>query len=269
MFSTRKYEELEVCMKYAVSACLCAALLFGATEELDRSYEVKPGTELHMEAVNGDIEIMASGNDKIEIHAVKRTKKEAKELDKVEIIIEPGTEFEIKTKYLKDDAEVSVDFMIKIPKHIVELDIKNVNGDISIQGVTCDAGIELVNGEINIEKVKGFVELELANGDINVKDTEHVTDIELANGKVMVELKSISDDGLDIEIANGTVKVYLAEHLDVDIEAANAIGRISIEGLDIAMTGIVNSLDTKIGDGGPVISVEAAVGDIFFNKLAK
>lgn len=256
-------------MKYAVSACLAVALLFGATSEMDKSYDVKPGTELHMEVVNGDIEIMASDNDKIEIHAVKKTKKEAKELDKVDIIITPGTEFEIKTKYLKDDAEVSVDFTVKIPKHIVELDIENVNGDITIQDVECDAGIESVNGEINIEKMKGFVELEHANGDINVKDTEHVTDIELANGTVMVELKSISDDGLDIEIANGTVKVYLAENLNVDIEAANAIGRISIEDLDIAMKGIVNSLDTKFGDGGPLISVEAAVGDIHFYKLTK
>jgi len=256
-------------MKYAVTACLAVALLFGATSEMDKSYDVKPGTELHIEVVNGDIEIMPSGNDKIEIHAVKKTKKEAKELDKVEIIITPGTEIEIKTKYLKENAEVSVDFTIKIPKNIVELDIENVNGDILVKGVACDASLETVNGEINIEKMKGTIEIELANGDINVKDTEHVTDIELANGTIMVELKSISDDGLDIKIANGTVKVYLAENLDVDIEAANAIGRISIEDLDIAMKGIVNSLDTKIGDGGPLISVEAAVGDIHFYRLTK
>jgi DUF4097 and DUF4098 domain-containing protein YvlB len=256
-------------MKYAVAVCLTVALLFGATSEMDKSYDVKPSTQLHMEVVNGDIDIMASGNDKIEIHAVKRTKKEEKELDKVEIIIEPGEEFLVKTKYLKENTEVSVDFTIKIPKHIVRLDIENVNGDISVKGVTCDASFEAVNGEVTIDDIKGMVDIELANGDIFVKNTEHVTDIELANGNVMVELKSVSDDGLDIEIANGSVKVYLAENLDVDIEAANAIGRISIEDLDIVMKGIVNSLDTKIGKGGPLISVEAAVGDIYFYKLTK
>ncbi len=256
-------------MKYAIAACLCVALLFGATEELDKSYDVKPDTELSMEVLNGDIEIMASGSDKIEIHAVKRTKKEAKELDKVEIVIEPGSEFKIYTDYLKDNAHVSVDFTVKIPKHIVEIDIENVNGDVTIKGVTCDAYIEAVNGDVIMEKIKGNVEIELANGDIKVKDTEYVTDIELANGTVMVELRSISDEGIDIEIANGSVNVYLADHLDVDIEAANAIGRISVEDLDITMKGTVNALETKLGKGGPTVSVEAAVGDIIFHKLAK
>ena len=255
-------------MRYAVAACLSAALLFGATEEIHKAFDVQPGTELSMEVINGDIAIMASSSDKIEIHAVKRTKKEAKELDKVEVIIEPGKEFEIETKYLKD-AEVSVDFTIKIPKHIVALDIEDVNGDVMIKGVACDASIEAVNGDVMVEKIKGNVEIELANGDVKVKDTEHVTTIELANGTVMVELKTISDEGLDIEIANGTVKVYIDERLDVDIEAANAIGRISVEELDIDMKGIANALKTKLGDGGPTVSVEADVGDILFSKLAK
>lgn len=255
-------------MKYILPMLVIATMAFSATAELHEEYRISPDTELEVSNINGDITITSIDGNKIIIDIVKKTKKDQTELDKVTIDITSAETFVVKTRYLEDNANVSVDITLQVPDHIKEAFIENVNGTIDIDGITAELDIENANGDITIVEVTGTVDIQLANGDVRVEGDVIIEDIDLANGSINVEIRDISDDGTQLELANGTIKAYILESLHLDIEASIVMGDLKVHDLEIDYSEQkANSIEGRLNDGGPLIEMAVATGNIFIYRL--
>lgn len=255
-------------MKYTLIILCMATLISGATAEINKSYAVEAGTTLEILNVNGAITITRSEKDEIEIFAVKKTKKEEDELDKVKIVITPGKDFVVRTEYPEKYVDVSVDYTIQVPNNVEVKSVETANGTIDINGITGDIEISSANGEIHVNDVNGTIDIELANGEVSVKGSTSIDGIEVANGNISVEIHSITDDEIDISVANGSITVYLSPALDADIEAATAFGKITVHDDIISIEEEDESeLEGTIGKGGPTIDMATAIGKIDIRAL--
>jgi|GEM_PF-3141369 len=255
-------------MKYSLSILVLVTIAFSLTAELHEQYRVGPDSELEISNINGDITITGIEGNDIIIDIVKRTKKDHAELDKVTIDITSGETFEVKTRYLEDNADVSVDLDLQVPYYIKEAFIENVNGKIDIEGITADLHIENANGDVNVIEVNGIVTVELANGDIRIEGDVIINDIELANGTINAEVRGITEDGAQFELANGTMKIFILESINADIEASIVMGNLKVHDLPIEYTEEkANSIKGKLNEGGPLIEIEAATGNIYLYRL--
>lgn len=255
-------------MRYTLSILILITMAFSVTAELSEKYRVGSGTDLEVSNINGDITITSIEGNDIIIDIVKKTNKDQTELNKVTVDITSGETFTVATRYLEDNVKVSVDITLQIPAHIVEASIENVNGNIDIEGITADLSVESANGDINIIEVNGTVDIELANGDIRIEGNSVVDDIELANGSIIAELRSVHEDGVQFKLANGTIKIYILEDIDAAIEASMVMGDVKVHDLEIQYSEEKsNSIKGTINEGGPLIEVSTAVGNIHLYRL--
>ncbi|MBN2619705.1 hypothetical protein JXB22_01340 [candidate division WOR-3 bacterium] len=255
-------------MKYVLAILTIATMAFSLTAEMHEQYRIGPGSKLEVSNINGKISIKAVEGDEIIIDIVKRTKKDQTELGKVTVDVTSGETFKIETKYLKENADVSVDITLQVPANIIEAFIENVNGAIDIEGISVELNIENANGDITVIATRGTVEVELANGDVRVEGDAVIQEIDLANGDITAEIRAVPDDGAQFEVANGEIKIYILESLNADIEAGTVMGDIDVHDLMVNFsTRRKNSIKGKINDGGPLIEIGAVNGEINLYRL--
>jgi hypothetical protein len=106
---------------------------FEKNEEIRETYKVKAGTELTAANANGDILLEAWNRDYVEVSAVKKTHGED-ELTKVQVEVVVGDITEIQTRYHEQNARVSVDYSIIVPRGLIVKKLYTSNGDIELNG---------------------------------------------------------------------------------------------------------------------------------------
>jgi len=255
-------------MKYMVFIMMLVSMAFCITAEMSETYRIGSGTELEVNNINGDITIERIDGNNIIIDIVKKTKKDRTELEKVTVDITSGETFVVKTRYLEDNVDVSVDIALKVPDNIMEVAIENVNGTIDIEGITAEINIDNANGDITVTEVNGTVEVDLANGDVRIEGDAIIEDVELANGSISAEVRALAEDGAQFELANGTIRIYILESLNADIEARIVMGNLKVHDLSIDYTKQKsNSIEGTLNDGGPLIEIGAATGNISIYRL--
>ena len=135
----------------------------GHTEEFHEVYEVKSGTELHVENANGDIKISTWRKPHVEVRAMKKTARGKDELAKVKIEVIIDDVMEIRTKCLEENLRVSVDYTIQIPEQVVVQQIETSNGDIDLIATNGDSKVITANGDVTLKKVGGAAQVHTAN----------------------------------------------------------------------------------------------------------
>jgi hypothetical protein len=210
---------------------LFAGLIFGCgifaeryekseTEELILNVIGKSG--LVLENVSGRIELVQSQDSNfIRIVARKEVHVKKKDLDKpfdeIKLKIDTAgsgirveSEMKGKTKVrffsFSEHRGPKVDYTIYVPAGF-QLDLNNVNGDISTERLSCNLNIELVNGDVNIDNFSGLFESEIANGEISLDiDSTTGIDIETVNGSVDLSFGENVSARLSVETKNGKIK---------------------------------------------------------------
>jgi hypothetical protein len=107
---------------------------FEKNEEIRETYKVKAGTELTAANANGDILLEAWNRDYVEVSAVKKTHHGEDELTKVQVEVVVGDITEIQTRYHEQNARVSVDYSIIVPRGLIVKKLYTSNGDIELNG---------------------------------------------------------------------------------------------------------------------------------------
>ncbi len=270
-------------------------------EEFHKTYTVNAGTDVEVNNINGEINISTWDGNNVDIQALKRTKEDKDELDKVTIEVNLNEILEIKTVYRKPAEEdsffrrifdwggnspkVSVDFTIKLPVSAILSKAVSVNGNVSIHGTHGDTVTKTINGSINVDNTDGLVEAKTTNGNISVTGGATVRDAKTINGSI-----SISDGALigqaetingsikasllknrientNISTVNGSVDLYLSPDINADISLKTANGKISTESFLMK----VNTISKRefigtLGSGGQTISVRTVNGSINLYK---
>ena len=207
---------------------------------------VKPGKNARVKVsnINGNINISRSKESNITIYAVKKTYAGKEELNKVEVTVSKGDEIVIKTIYVKESANVSVDYNITIPDDIALQDVNNLNGDINIIGV---------NGSISAVTL---------NGNIDIGETKSILKAKTSNGSIKVILSEINDK-VNIETHNGAIEIFLSSNLDADVQVEIANGKIETHSACLSVNDLSGTfLGGKTGKGNKKLYIKSFNGNI-------
>lgn len=248
---------------------LTASSLLGATvtENIDRTFDVRPGAEVRLDNVNGGITITAWDQPRVRVVAEKKVKADRDVAQKA--LQELRVEFEqrdgglvITTKYpdedgfaslfdwLKgDDINAQVRYELQVPRSM-NLDITNTNGG------------------IRVSDVSGRLELDTTNGKIETARCAGSLDASTTNGAITAELLRVTR-GADISASttNGRITIAIPKDFAGEIDAGTTNGAITTD-LPVTTRHIGdNRLRGTINGGGTPMKLRTTNGAIQIRTL--
>jgi len=261
---------------------LSTEALSNAEEEFHQTYRVKVNTEVEVKNINGDVHISGWDEDYVDVRALKRTKRDQSELDKVTIEVRIDDVMKIETvhkKHSQDDDDtffkrvfgnmglsspkVTVEYTIRIPQSVILGRVETLNGNVKLNDTRGDTIIHSVNGNIIAEKTNGLIEAKTTNGDINITGDAGVREARTTNGSIKVSIPDDGDDNIRISSTNGSIDVYLSPDIDAGLDLKTTNGRISARDFRITMDTVSSRRFVgTLGSGGKTISVRTTNGSI-------
>ena len=224
-------------------------------QELKETHPLAPQGVVHIDNVNGKIEISAWDRPEIEILATKRANTQA-DLDAVKIEIDSKPDqVRIHTRYPSGKWKwnrgnsTEVNYVVKVPAQARLQSAENVNGQLDIRGVRGVVRATTVNGRLSADGLASDTQLESVNGTVE------------AVFEKLEGVKSIS-----VKTVNGTVKVTLPGDANADVSAKTVNGSIRGAPPLVAKKQWPVGMDLKgqLGKGGTRIAAETVNGAIHF-----
>lgn len=220
------------------------------TETITKSFPLAADGTVHLDNVNGDIDITAWDKAEVSLVAEKRAKTDD-DLHKVSIEIDSApAKLSIHTKYEKtgwfhSNVNASVRYKLMVPAGAQLHKIDSVNSDITVTGVRGRVDLDTVNGRITATGLAADAQLESVNGSLTAEFAS-------LDGVQNVKLDSV----------NGRATVALPKGAGARIDADSVNGGVNID--QLVKLGKVHrhSLSGQIGGGGPDISLETVNGSI-------
>ena len=235
----------------AAALALAPAARASVTENISHTYRLAADGTIHLDNVNGDIEIIAWDKPEVALEAEKkgRTDEDLKRVT-LEINSSPA-KLSIKTKYAKKSSwfsgsvNASVRYKLMVPAGVRLQKIDSVNSDITVTGVRGAVDLDTVNGSITATGLAADASLDSVNGSLSAEFASLV-------GVTKVKLDSV----------NGRASVTLPQGAGARIDADSVNGRVSVgQPIRLGKKGR-HSLTGEIGTGGPEISIETVNGGI-------
>ncbi len=261
---------LTLTVLFLAVTCVLAA---GETKDtFEKTLPLKAGDRFSLENVNGSVSIATWKEAKVEIKAVKTTRRDKAELDKVEIRVEEGAgSVSVKAVWPKfpRNARVTVDFTVMVPEGVKLEDLHTVNGGVDVTGTYARAEVGTTNGTVTVKDASGEFKAGTTNGGVNFSRFEGRLAADTTNGNIKLEGIAFKD-GLSAETTNGSISLAIAspETLNADLSARVTNGHITVD-FPITLQNLSGSkrrVEGKIGQGGPEISLHTTNGSISLNK---
>jgi len=231
-----------------VVLALSAAACFATTQEITKTYPLASEGTFELNNVNGTVRIEGWDKNEVEIHAIKSTPDERNLLDLVAIDVDAKPEgLAVSTRYPQQEGvEVTVDYVIHVPRHA---QVSHVN---------------TINGTLRIFSEESLGELHAVNGNIEVYESSGNVHAHTTNGNVYVELKHAADArGISAETTNGSVLLAIPPDLPADLEARCMNGSFSSE-LPMMVKGASQprTIRGTLGQGGMPIRLGTVNGTV-------
>ncbi len=242
-------KELRLPALVLTSLVLVAAARASVTESFKQTYPLNADGTVHLENVNGDIDIVAWEKNEVSLEAEKKGRTN-EDLAKVTLEIDSSpARLRIKTKYAKTgwfgNVNASVRYKLMVPAGVRLERIDTVNSDITVTGVRGSVDLDIVNGSITATGLAANARLDSVNGSLRAEfaSLEGVTEVKLdsVNGSASVTLPKDAGARIDADTVNGRISVDQSVKL-------GKVGRRTFAG--------------QIGAGGPEINLETVNGSI-------
>lgn len=253
-----KNQSLRISAVFAFSLLFLTTVSAAVTENLKQNYPLSPNGSIHIENVNGDIEIIAWDKAEVALVAEKRAPDDERlKLITLEIDARPD-QLTIKTKYTKSGwfgsnySNTSVRYQLMVPAGVRLNKIDTVNADISVVGVRGPVDLDTVNGRITATGLAADARLDSVNGSLSASfdSVADATSIKLdsVNGRATLTLPAGASARIHADTVNGSIKIDQAIKLSKS-------GKREIKG--------------EIGSGGPSIVLDTVNGSISIKEAAK
>lgn len=228
------------------------------SDETRKTFELKPGSRIEIQGINGRVEIQTSETRTAEV-LVKRTGNNPSSLQRRDLIIEQtadGILVRSKRKHVGlwnhlfgNDPQEEV--TIKAPRQIA-LMVKGVNGRVFSTDI---------DGPLEIKGVNGRVELGL------VSESAQVSGV---NGAISVGLKGLGERGVRISGVNGGIELKLASGLNADLTAKGMNGTVRSEIAEVTVEkdDRWTRYSARIGSGGAPIEISGINGNVRLTRAA-
>jgi hypothetical protein len=235
-------------MGLMVALALLAPSCFAITQEVTRTFPMRPDGNFELNNVNGTVRIEGWDRDEVEVRAVKTTPDNQSLLNLVAIDIEANTDgVSVSTRYPQQEGvEVAVDYVVHVPRHV---QLNHVNN---------------INGAVRVFRSEAIGELHTVNGNIEVYESSGNLHAHTTNGNIYVELKHPEDErGASADTTNGSVLLALPVDLPAELEARCMNGSFSSE-LPLIMRGSAQprTVHGQLGNGGAPIHLGTVNGTI-------
>ncbi len=225
------------------------------TEEFHQTYTLATGGRVELDNINGDVHISTWDRNEVKVDAVKYAGSKDR-IGDARIEVDSSAErVSIRTKYRDRDNTFnwgsrnnppSVEYTLTVPRTVRLDEIKLINGELDITGVTGEVHASCINGKLEAHNLSGRAELSTINGHLDARFDQ------LPGSSV--ELKSV----------NGSVELTIPSDSKAEIEASTISGRIENDfGLHVNNHRFVgHDLRGELGSGGPHIRLENVNGRI-------
>jgi DUF4097 and DUF4098 domain-containing protein YvlB len=225
------------------------------SEEFHQTYAITPDGRVELDNINGDVHISSWDRNEVKVDAIKYADTKER-LEEAKIEIDSGKDYlSIQTKYPHHDQgwhwgshdnPASVEYTLTVPRTVRLDEIKLINGQLDVNGVSGEVRASCINGRLQAEGLAGRAKLSTINGHLEAKFGQ------LA-GK-SVELNSV----------NGSVDLTIPSDSNAEVEASTISGGIHNDfGLHVNNHKFVgHELRGELGNGGTDIRVGNVNGRI-------
>lgn len=187
-----------------------------------------------------------------------------------EVVVDyQGSTMIIKAVYPKKPAAFgSVDFKIKVPSSVKNVDAVSISGSVRVSGLEADVEQKLTStsgsvktdssGNLDISSVSGSLEFTSSGERITAKTT---------SGSIHGVLEKADNSGrIDLGSVSGRIVLEVPEDLNADVDLHSVSGSVSSD-LPVSVTeSKKKSLRGKIGSGGTSIDIGTVSGSIKIRK---
>jgi DUF4097 and DUF4098 domain-containing protein YvlB len=225
----------------------------------------------NLKNVNGKVTISTWKEAKVEIKALKKTNKEAENLEKVKIEVSAAADtVSVDTVYPKlGNTGVSVDYDIRVPEGVNLGAVSTVNGSVAISGPFGRVSAQTTNGGVHVESASGNLKLETTNGDVKAINVTGPIDAQTTNGSITLDLAKL-EAGVTAVTTNGGISLRLsaAQEVNALLEAKTVNGSINFD-IPVTLQSLDKSrhhLQGQIGQGGAKIFLETVNGSIHLTR---
>ena len=235
---------------------MTASLRAEQTAQWQKSYPIAASGTVDIKNVNGKIDVEPSSGSTVEVSALKKARGASDEaakaaLDRITIAEDVSSDHvKIEAKFPKSEGlfsggNGSVEFHVKVPAGVTAK-FGNVNGDVSLRGLSGHVSAETTNGGVTARDIAGQLEASTTNGGLDI------------------DLAKIADGGVKLECTNGGISVKLPRDAKATIAASITNGNIKTIDLPIETSDESNrrKLDAKMNGGGPRLEMGTVNGGI-------
>ncbi|AOS45532.1 hypothetical protein Verru16b_02613 [Lacunisphaera limnophila] len=224
------------------------------TEKFTQTYPLDANGSIHLENVNGSVEIIAWDKNEVALEAEK-TARDQEGLDRMHLKIESSprrlsirTEHEKKWKFW-ETMNAQVHYKLMVPA-----------------GATLDR-IEVVNAGIRVTGVKGSVRLEAVNGSVEADGLSGPGHFETVNGTVRVSYAAMpTGGGIALETVNGTCKLMLPADAAFDLDTDTVNGRVTCDFPITLESSGKRELRGAVNGGGVRVTLDSVNGGLSVNR---
>jgi len=217
------------------------------TEEFHRTYSLPSGAPVRVSNSSGKVEITAWDQPYADVRAVKHTRRDRGDLERVSIVVQGGNALEIRTVYdctreksRRDGGFLSflfggidtgsrpwVDYTIRIPQTARLERVETSSGDIEVRNAGGDAALHASSGDITAAGVSGALEIRSSSGDITAERCS-LRSVQSSSGSV--RLRDVQGD-FTLKTSSGDVEITGAGGR---IDAHSSSGDIRIQPAGLA-----------------------------------
>ena len=247
---------MKTLLTLALASILTVAASAKVTEKFSQTYPLAANGTIHVENVNGSIEILAWDKAEVSLEAEKSANND-EALARIHLKIDSGpTRLKIKTEHEKswkfwDTANAQVHYKLMVPA-----------------GVSLDK-IDVVNSNIRVTGVKGSVNLDSVNGTIMAKDLAGPGRFDTVNGSITVAYATLPAhaDEISLDTVNGSCTLKLPAGASFRLDADTVNGRVTCDfPITLEKSGR-HDLRGTVAGGGTQVKLDSVNGSLAVAKL--
>jgi hypothetical protein len=231
-----------------------STLLGNVTETFKQTYPISATGTVHLENVNGLVEIIAWDKNEVSVEAIKSAP-------------EPGDLARISLKIDSTPDRLSIETEHKKKKLLVGTWRGEVHYTLHVPAGIRLEKISVINDQIRVRNVKGSVHLTTVNGHIDATGLGATGRFETVNGEISVVYASLSGiDALSLRTVNGRCDLTVPKDAAFSVDSKSVSGGVRTDmPIKIEKSGLAH-FRGSVGDGGPKITFNSVNGELVIHN---
>lgn len=230
----------------------------------DKSFTVQAGGILQVKSILGNVKV--STWDKNETN-VKIYGNDNTEKDINFEVIQNGVDVSVTAKF-KDDKENSGNYQLKyeimVPKEY-NIEAETKGGNIVVTGTKGYKELNTMGGNIKVDNAEGDVKANTMGGNIKMVTRDGKIDANTMGGNISLDYTG-NNSGIALNTMGGNIHATLPSDINGNADFSTAAGKISCDFAEPIKDYASSSLKAKFNNGGELISINTAAGNIHVEK---